>query len=206
MCLIGLLLPFKDKEYQKHKSRSSGHRHSERPHREGSHRHEKGASEQDSERPHRERNHRRENEEAKNSRAVAEDALARLCLSLEQSLLEEQQRWREQDMLDRSELHRLGLERGRMPSEEAPPYSLRDEAAARQPTPEPQHQKNGVADSAPCRRNGDSSVDSSALCCRNCVCTRCGSAIIKCPTVPELDDTRVRAFTESGADSRRRPA
>jgi hypothetical protein len=111
-------------------------------------------------------------------------------------------------MLDRSELHRLGLKRGRIPPfEDAPPYSLRDEAAAhRQPTPpEPQHHHKGVADSAPCRPNGNSSVDSSALCCRKCVCTRCGSAIVKCPTVPELDDTRVRVFTESGADSRRRP-
>ncbi|KAH6853660.1 hypothetical protein B0I37DRAFT_12297 [Chaetomium sp. MPI-CAGE-AT-0009] len=181
MCLIGLLLPLKPKKQsRKHRSRGSSHRHSERSHRD------------------QDRSRRREKEEQRNSAAVAEDALARLCLSLEQSLIEEQQRWREQDRLDRSERCRLGLERDRTPFE-APPYSLRD--TMRQPTPEPQYQ-NGVADSARCRERDSTS---STHCCRNCVCTRCGNDNVKCPTVPELDDTaRIRAFTDGGADSQRR--
>ncbi|KAK3300280.1 uncharacterized protein B0H64DRAFT_11234 [Chaetomium fimeti] len=182
MCLIGLLLPLKPKKQsRKHRSRGSSHRHSH------------------SERHHRDRSRRQEKEEPRHSAAVAEDALARLCLSLEQSLIEEQQRWREQDRLDRSERCRLGLERDRTPFEEAPPYSARD--AMRQSTPEPQYQ-NGVADSPRCRERD---LSGSTLCCRNCVCTRCGHDNVKCPTVPELDDTgRIRAFTNDGADSRRR--
>lgn len=196
MCLLGLLLPLKPKkETRKHRSRGSSHRHS-------SHRH--------SERPHRERSHRREKEEARNSAAVAEEALARLCLSLEQSLLDEQQRWREQDRLDMSERRRLGLERDRTPPfEEAPPYSVRDTMRQIHPE-ESQYQQNGVADNPRGRARERESTGStgsagSTRCCRNCVCARCGHANVKCPTVPELDDTaRVRAFTNDGADSRRR--
>jgi hypothetical protein len=185
MCLIGLLLPFKQKkDSRKHTSKSSSHRRSERPRRERS-----------------ERSRRREKDEAKDSTVIAEDALARLCLSLEQSLFDEQQRWRDQDRLDMLERQRLGLERGRAPSEEAPPYTFRDETA-RQPSSEPQYQ-TGVADSPGCR-NRDSV--GTTTCCRSCVCTRCGSTNSKCPTVPELDDTRVRAFTERGAETPRRRA
>ena len=199
MCLIGLLLPLKPKkETRTHRARGSSHRHSS--HRHSSHRH--------SVRPHRERSHRREKEEPRNSAAAAEDALARLCLSLEESLLDEQQRWREQDRLDTSERRRLGLERDRMPSEEAPPYSVRD--TMRQIHPEEPQYRDGVTDSPRCRaRERDStgltSSTGSTHCCRNCVCARCGHASVKCPTVPELDDTdRIRAFTNDGADSRRR--
>jgi hypothetical protein len=187
MCLIGLLLPFKHKKVpKKHRSKSSSHRRSERPHRERSERSERS---------------RRRKEEAKDAKVIAEDALARLCLSLEQSLLDEQRRWRGQDRLDMLEQQRLGLEPERAPSEEAPPYTFRDETA-RQPSPEPQYQ-TGVAGSPGCR-NRDSVATTN--CCRSCVCTRCGSANSKCPTVPELDDTRVRAFTERGAETPRRRA
>ncbi|KAK4150349.1 hypothetical protein C8A00DRAFT_46228 [Chaetomidium leptoderma] len=191
MCLIGLLLPFKHKhESRKHKSKSSGHRRS-------GHRHS-GRSRRDEPR-------RRDKDESKDKSLLTEDAVARLCLSLEQSLIDEQRRWRHQDRLDRLEMDRLGLEREQQsppPSEEAPPYSFRDDTAARQPTtPEPQYQ-SGVADSPACRRDSLGAV----YCCRNCICARCGSANAKCPTIPELDDTRVRAFTASGAETRRRRA
>jgi hypothetical protein len=50
---------------------------------------------------------------------------------------------------------------------------------------------------SPARRSGDST--GSAMCCRSCVCSRCGSPGIKCPTVAELDGTCVRrAFAEGG--------
>ncbi len=130
-----------------------------------------------------------------------EDAIARLCVSLEQSFLEEQRAWREQERLDRLERVRLGLEGEGPPFEEAPPYTVRDENP-RQPTPEPQYHQPGLAEGLERRndrsdRNGDSTA--SAMCCRSCVCTRCGSPGIKCPTVAELDDTRVRrVFIESG--------
>ncbi|KAH6650861.1 hypothetical protein F5144DRAFT_64788 [Chaetomium tenue] len=192
MCLIGLLLPLKPKKQTRtHRSKGSSHRHSSHGH----------SSHRRSERPHRERSHRREKEEPRNSAAVAEEALTRLCLSLEQSLLDEQQRWREQDRLDMSERRRLGLERDRTPFEEAPPYSVRD--TMRQPTPEPQYQ-NGIADS-PRSRERESDSTGSIHCCRNCVCARCGHGSVKCPTMAELDDTtRVRAFMNDGADSWRR--
>jgi hypothetical protein len=185
MCLVGLLVPFKHKkESKKHRSKSSSHRRSERPHRERS-----------------ERSRRREKDEAKDSTVIAEDALARLCLSLEQSLLDEQRSWRDQDRLDILERQRLGLERERAPFEEAPPYTFRDETA-RQPSPEPQCQ-TGVADSPECRNRDLIETNN---CCRSCVCTRCGSTNPKCPTIPELDDTRVKTFTERGAERPRRRA
>ncbi|KAL2167231.1 hypothetical protein VTG60DRAFT_1555 [Thermothelomyces hinnuleus] len=179
MCLIGLLLPFKqEKETRRHKRRSSSHRRSERPHRE--------------------RTHRREKERVRDSAVLAEEALARLCLSLEHSLVEERQRWQEQTRLDMSERYRLGLERERTPFEEAPPYSPPNTAPDAKP--EPPH-PSGQADSS--RSRGKDSAGTT-YCCRHCVCTRCGSAIIECPAVPELDDTRIRTFTDSGADSRKR--
>jgi hypothetical protein len=110
-----------------------------------------------------------------------------LCLTLEQSLLDEQRRWRHQDRLDRLERQRLGLDGEPTPSEAAPPYTLRDENPRRLTT-EPQYHP-AVADSLECRK-GDS-VDS-AVCCRNCICARCGTLSMKCPAVPELDDTRAR--------------
>lgn len=202
MCLIGLLLPFKHKKEsssRSHRSKGSSHRRSGR--------------EREHERPHRnhrersERYRRREKDEAKDSAVKAEDALARLCLSLEQSLLDEQRRWRERDRADILERQRLGLEQEHAPPEEAPPYTFIDETqTARQPVPSPESQyQTGVADSPECR-NRDSSVGT-ANCCRSCVCTRCGSANAKCPTtVPELDGTRIRAFTERGAETPRRRA
>lgn len=184
MCLIGLLLPYKHKKKsRRHRSKSSSrHRSSER-----------------------ERCSRLGKDQTKDPAQVTEDALARLCLSLEQSLMEEQRRWRDQDRLDLLERQRLGLEpeREREPSEEAPPYSFRDERA-RPPSPEPRHQ-TGVADSPECR-NRDSVGGSSTYCCLSCVCARCGFANVKCPTVPELDDTRVGVFTERAAETRRRRA
>ncbi|KAK3310170.1 uncharacterized protein B0T15DRAFT_27504 [Chaetomium strumarium] len=189
MCLIGLLFPFKHHYHHKsrrhkhrHRHRSSSHRRSERSRREGSRR-------------------RHEKHDLKDTSAVTEDALARLCLSLEQCLIEEQQRWREQDRLDREERQRLGLERERTPSEEAPPYSLRDDMA-RQPTTPPSEVQH-------LQRDRNSAASALALCCRYCVCTRCGSANTTCPTA-ELDGSRTReprsspGRTESRAETRTR--
>ncbi|KAK4236756.1 hypothetical protein C8A03DRAFT_16621 [Achaetomium macrosporum] len=188
MCLIGLLLPFKHHKSRRHKHRhrSSSHRRSERSRREGSRR-------------------RREKDDSKDTSVVTEDALARLCLSLEQCLMEEQQRWRDQDRLDREERQRLGLERKRTPSEEAPPYSLRDDMV-RQPTPTSEQHEPAVAEIAECRKR-DSVA--SAYCYRYCVCARCGSANTTCPTA-ELDGSHARDFssspghTETGAETRTR--
>jgi hypothetical protein len=187
MCLFGLLLPFKHhchhchhkSRRHKHRHRSSSHRHSERSRREGSRR-------------------RHEKHDSKDTSAVTEGALARLCLSLEQCLIEEQQRWRDQDRLDLEERQRLGLERERPSPEKAPPYSLTDDMA-RQPTPPSE---------VPDRQRDRDSV-ASTLCCRHCVCARCGSANTACPTA-ELDGSRAReprsspGRTESRAETRTR--
>lgn len=140
---------------------------------------------------------------------VVEDALARLCLSLEQSLIEEQQRWRARDRWERrTELSRLDHVSGRrIPADEAvgqaqeneqeevPPYSLTDDNTARVPhpiltttpdlqlKPEPEQYQRGVADSPACRLEDPTS----ASCCHNCVCAHCGSNVTKCPEVPELE-------------------
>ncbi|KAK4129506.1 hypothetical protein N657DRAFT_640144 [Parathielavia appendiculata] len=167
----------------------------ERPQRERSHRREEGET-RNSERSYRERRSLREKDETRASAVVAEEALARLCLTLEQSLLEEQRRWRYQDRLDRLERQRLGLEGEPTRSEAAPPYSLRDENP-RPPTAEPQYETGMSGSPGRCNRE-------SAICCRSCVCTRCGSANLKCPTVPELDDTQASSLFEIGAEPPRR--
>lgn len=156
-----------------------------------------------SERPHRERSHQREKDKVRDSAMLAEEALARLCLSLEQSLLEEQQRWREQDRLDRAERYRLGLELDTTSFEAAPPYSPPRDASL---LPRTTKTEPPAADSL--RSRSKSSGDSTTTyytkrCCRGCLCARCDSTfVIKTPAVPELDDTRVGAFAEGGADSR----
>lgn len=219
MCVIGLLLPFKyEKHSPKHSSRSSDHRSSERRssdhrsshHRSSGHRssdHRGGSkdrrrSDHTSSDPasssHRRSGHsqrdesrRKEKDEFKDLSRRTEDAIARLCASLEQSFLEEQRCWREQERLDRYERYRLGLDgldRELPPREEAPPYSLMDENP-RRPALEPQTQA-GAAGGRECntRRNRDSV--GWAYCCRSCVCPRCGSSTVSCPPLPELDDTR----------------
>jgi hypothetical protein len=66
---------------------------------------------------------------------------------------------------------------------------LRDENPRRLTTEAQYHP--AMADRPECRRSN--SVDSvAAVCCRNCICTRCGTLSMKCPAVPELDDTRAR--------------
>lgn len=165
---------------------SSGHRRSEHSRRDGS--------------------RRKGEDEFKDLSRRTEDAIARLCVSLEQSFIEEQRSWREQERLDRLERCRLGLDgldRGLPPPEEVPPYSLMDENP-RQPPPGPQAQ-TGAADGRECHNNGGRNRDSVgwAYCCRSCVCARCGSATVNCPPLPELDGTRPRPFTASGVDSRR---
>lgn len=167
-----------------------------------------GSSHRRSEHSRRDDSRRKERNELNDLSRRTEDAIARLCVSLEQSFIEEQRSWREQERLDRLERYRLGLDgldRELPPREEAPPYSLLDENP-RQATPEPQSHA-GVADSREGRNSRDSDSVGSAYCCRSCVCARCGSSTVNCPPLPELDDTQVtrsRAFTESGADSRRR--
>ncbi|KAH6634304.1 hypothetical protein B0J18DRAFT_14700 [Chaetomium sp. MPI-SDFR-AT-0129] len=220
MCLIGLLIPAKPKKSKsrssrKHRSRSrSPHRRrSERPrhehssrHRHDSSRHEssrRGTSSQEEKRP-------SPQDSSRDSAVVVEDALARLCLSLEQSLIEEQQRWRAQDRWERrAELSRLDHASGRripadeavrqtqgqgQEQEEAPPYSLTDNntkparvpppiLTTTTPEPQPEQYQRGVADSPACRVQDSTSVS----CCHNCVCPRCGSNVAKCPEVPELE-------------------
>ncbi|SPQ18096.1 adecf32c-c623-4e25-8e81-d0a483bd64d9 [Thermothielavioides terrestris] len=181
MCLIGLLLAFRSR-----KELSSSHRRSEHPRREES------------------RSRRHEKDERKDAALLTEDALARLCLSLEKGLLEEQRRWRDQELLDRQERQRLGLEPSpppppppqRPPSEEAPPYSLRDENA-RQPTPvpapAPEYQADAAAAGSPERRSRDPPAPAYRYCCPNCLCTAPRvSSTVKRPTVPELDGGRSR--------------
>ncbi|KAL2165259.1 hypothetical protein VTH06DRAFT_556 [Thermothelomyces fergusii] len=184
MCLIGLLLPFmQEKETERHKRRSSSHRHPERRHRE--------------------RSRRREERMRRDSAVLAEDALARLCLSLEHSLLEERERWQEQARLDMSERCRLGLERDRPPFEAAPPYS--PPSTVPDTKPEPAH-PGAQGDSSHPPRGKDPTGNSTGTtsCRRRSVCARCGSAIAERPAVPELDDTAIRTSTDGGADSRKR--
>ena len=218
--------------------RSSGHRsshHESSSHRRSSHRrshHESSDRKRSSHRrshnessDHRSSSHRRSERERELSEAFrqkekdalrdlsirAEDAITRLCVSLERSFFEEQRTWREQERLDREqerldreERAHLGLER--QPSEKAPPYTLRDENR-RPPTPEPRPRAGVVVDDSPeCRNSHDRNSTGSAYCCHSCVCTRCGSASMKCPEIPELDGTRVRRVIEieSGVPPRRR--
>ncbi|KAK4147717.1 uncharacterized protein C8A04DRAFT_24265 [Dichotomopilus funicola] len=222
MCLIGLLIPAKPKKSKsrssrKHRSRSrSPHRRRyERPRHEHSSRHRHDNSRHESSR--RERSSTRQEkrhppqDSSRDSAAVVEDALARLCLSLEQSLIEEQQRWRAQDRWERrAELSRLDhASGGRIPAdevvgqqaqgqkqEEAPPYSPTDNTKTARvphpilttitpdPQPEPEQYQRGVADSPACRVENSTSVS----CCHNCVCARCGSNVTMCdPEVPELE-------------------
>ena len=169
MCLIGLLLPFKRKsKSRKHKSRSSSsHRRSERSQREYSRR--------------RHSQRQQEKDELKALSFFPEDTLARLCMTLEQSFIEEQQR----GCGCQERLERLQKENPII-VEAAPRYSVRDENAL------PRYQ-TGVADSPGCRKNRDS-VDS-ACCCCCCCCNRCDCASAKCQAVPELDDRQDNAFT-----------
>lgn len=152
----------------------------------------------------RDESRRKEKDEFKDLSRRTEDAIARLCVSLEQSFLEEQRSWREQERLDRYERYRLGLDgldHELPPSEEAPPYSLMDENP-RRPPPVPQTQ-TGAADGRECNTSRNRDSAGWVYCCRSCVCARCGSSTVNCPPLPELDDTRPRSFMESGADSRR---
>ncbi|KAK4105782.1 hypothetical protein N658DRAFT_132742 [Parathielavia hyrcaniae] len=170
----------------------------ERLHRERSHRRAKDET-RTSERPDRERSSRHEKDETRASASIAEEALARLCLTLERSLLDEQRRWRHQDRLDWLERQRLGLEAEPTPLfGAAPPYSLRDKNQRPPPAPEPRCQTDMSGSPERCNRE-------SAICCRSCVCTRCGSANLRCPAIPELEDTRVSSLFEIGAGSPRRP-
>ncbi len=234
MFFIGLLLPLGCKtEPERPKSRSSGHRSSghRSSHHRSSHHESSGHSSSSHRRSHHESSghrsssHRRSERERELSEEFrqkekdalrdltirTEDAITRLCVSLERSFFEEQRAWREQERLDkeqerlnREERSRLGLER--QPSEKAPPYTLRDENR-RPPTPEPRPQAVVAADDSPERRNSHNRKSTgSAYCCHSCVCTRCGFASMKCPDIPELDGTRVRRVIEieSGVPSRRR--
>ncbi|KAL2154910.1 hypothetical protein VTH82DRAFT_3586 [Thermothelomyces myriococcoides] len=98
-----------------------------------------------------------------------------------------------------AERHRLGLERDRTPlEEEAPPYSPPNTAPDAKP--EPPHPS--VQPTTSHSRGKDSA--GTTLCCRHCVCTRCGSRLIECPAVPELDDTGIETFTKRKVDSRKR--
>ncbi|KAK3899299.1 hypothetical protein C8A05DRAFT_37093 [Staphylotrichum tortipilum] len=169
---------------------------------------------------------------SRSSTAAAEDALARLCISIEQSLHDEQRRWREQDRLNLAERYRLDLEHP-LPSEKAPPYTLVDEnnnigppypctpvtSAAPNPT---MTTTPPVTDQTACRPiHAEGDRRSYERCCRGCVCLRCGSAIVTCglPPLsvggvlpPELEDTdvtaggrrRARSVVEMGGEARRR--
>ncbi|KAL2127583.1 hypothetical protein VTI74DRAFT_10455 [Chaetomium olivicolor] len=261
MCLVGLLVSFTLKNKAcKHRSRSSGHRHSEHSWREESYHPRTGGSSREessrrrSDSSHREtscyrrteRSHREESKPRRLERSrrrdepsprrserlhreqsrqrqekdmlkdvglaiLSEDAVTRLCPSLDQTIIDEDRRWREQERLDRLERERLGLERGWVYSEEAPPYSAVD-TASRPPPPEPQYQ-TGVANSPDCRR-GSSNMASipSVECCRNCICSRCGFTTMKCPAIPELDGREARItsasprYTEGGVEVRSRRA
>lgn len=176
MCLIGLLVPLerKRRKSRRHKSRSSasGHRRAERSR---------------AEQP-----QQQEKDDLRVLSLLSEDALARLHMSLEQGIVEEQLRGlREHEALDR--LRRadttLGCEREGEYSEAAPPYySVCDNAARPPPTPEPRVQ-TGVPDSPECK-NRDSAISDCGGCCCCCCCSHRACAGDKCPTLAELDEGR----------------
>ncbi|KAL1837531.1 hypothetical protein VTJ49DRAFT_3676 [Mycothermus thermophilus] len=171
MCLIGLLLPLEPKNEPKKKRRHS-HRRSRR------------SSTPRSPRP-------REPDKDKpiDSKARAEDALANLCLTLQQSLLEERQQWRDQDRRDIIQEERRRLATGMRYSEAAPPYPVDDNDHSTMPHPPPLEVRSqaGVAESPGCsREHRDAASSSSTECCRKCVCSRCGFEVTKCPAVSEV--------------------
>lgn len=175
MCLIGLLLPLKHRsKSRKHRSKSSSH------HR----RSERSRSE------HSQRRHEKE-DELKAFSHFPEDALARLYLNLEQGLIEDQDRvWRDHER--RGMPHRENP-RGVQEEEAIWRQSYKDEAPPYQETVDPPFQP-GAADSLE-RRKGSDSVEAACGCCC-CCCSRadCMAATASYPTVPELDDSRVKTI------------
>ncbi|KAL2259011.1 hypothetical protein VTK26DRAFT_7450 [Humicola hyalothermophila] len=202
MCLIGLLLPFKRRsKSRRHRSKSSSrHRRSER-----------SRSERLSQ--------RHDGDEVKALSLLSEDVLAQLYMTLEQGLVDDQARGRQDH--ERRGRHRRGDAEVQQEEEGMWRPSYRHEVTLQQqttPMDPPPPFDQAVADGPDCAKRR-ASVDS-ACCC--CCCSRGGRAAApaaaaaaaarRYPTVPELDDNREKfiktgpmaaLYAESGVENRK---